>query len=389
MAIQLGNTNIGSIYLGSAKISEAYLGSTKIYSSAPAVQYPYLMFQCDGYYGHPSVSSIWNGQYEWIQVSSSPNVWKLEITKWGYAVNFGTGGLMFMFSSNDSQPVGTITHSCSLIGSGNMDVTLDGHYCESMDRMFGGCTGLEYIEPIHCTVVQNVGGMFSGCTYVEEGALAQYNWFNTYGVNITNHSGTFTNCGSSTTTGAAELAQIPVGWGGTMIPASTLMTSSRAKWKSNYDEWSINANGPDWTSMNGVYIFTEASVSTYAGVSMSRSRIAKFNGLVTTQGSVPLYFYPCFMQHTTTAITWAVTTGSPNGSLTVSQGANDMPGTLDYSTYGPFEYEFGTYDSAETVYFCFLVTSFPIVPFFDLSTDPYGVLYNSNFKANAGLRWFR
>jgi hypothetical protein len=167
------------------------------------------------------------------------------------------------------------------------------------------------------------------------------------------------------------------------------MTSARGKWKSNYDVWEITADGPEWYAMDGVYVFTEASVSSYAGVSMNRSRIGKFNSLNTAQGSAALYFYPCFMQHTSRAITWAVTTASPNGSLTVSQGNTDMPGTLDAGTYGPFSLEFGSYDSAGTVYFCFLVTNDPISSSFDLSSTPYGVLYNSNFKTDAGLRWFK
>lgn len=388
--------NIGSIYVGGTKIGSAYIGSTLIYSSQP-VGYPYLLLQCDGYNGgHPNVSGTWSGSgagdgsCHWSQVSSSPNVWKLEITRWALD-SFGLYGLSFLFSSNASPPVGTITNSCQLIGSGNMDAALDGAYCQSMDRMFAGCTGLEYINTIECTKVKNVGGMFQGCTNVGGGALDQYDWFSTYGVNINNHSGTFTDCGSNTGTGAAELAQIPVGWGGTQVPASTLMTSARVKWKQNFDTWSISAGNPDWTNMNGVYLFTEASVSSYAGVSMNRTRIGKFNSLVTTQGSAALYFYPCFMQHTSSAITWAVTTGTPNGSLTVSQGNTDMPGTLDYSTYGPFAKEFGYYNSAETVYFCFFVTNEELTSWgqWDLSGKPYGVLYNSNFKVDGGFRWFK
>ena len=189
------------------------------------------------------------------------------------------------------------------------------------------------------------------------------------------------------------LAQIPTGWGGTQVPASTLMTSTRGKWKNNYDVWSISAGNPDWTSMNGLYLFTEGSVSSYAGVSMNRSRISKFNSLNTTQGSAALYFYPCFMQLDASGITWAVSTASPNGTLTISQGNTDMPGTLDYSTYGPFSLEFGTYFPHYfpyyMVYFCFLVTNDPISSSFDLSSSPYGVLFNSNFKTDAGLRWFR
>ena len=363
------------------------------------VVYPYLLLQCDGYNNtHPKVSSTWsgdagNGECVWTQVSTSPNVWKLEITKWATTA-LGVG-LPFLFSSNASPPVGTIHNSCKLIGSGNMDVALDGAYCQSFDRMFAGCEGLEYIDPIHCTRLENVGGMFSGCTNVEGGALDQYEWFTNYGVNINNHSGTFTDCGSDTTTGASELAQIPVGWGGTLVPASTLMTSARQSYTgSNWTSWKITGNAPDWSFVkNGMYLFTEASVSSYSGVSMNRSRIPNgLNGLATKSGS-PLYFYPAFVQcskipgQSGNSVSWLVTTDLPNGNLTASQGNTDMPGTLDYSSYGPFTREYGSYITSNDVYFTFLVTNVPIDSWNGL-TDAMGFLYNSNFKVDGGFRYF-
>lgn len=403
MGLKLGNTTIGSLYLGSTKIAQAYLGSSLIYqATTPVVSYPYLLFQCDGYNNtHPAVSTIWSGAsvrpvYNWTQVSYSPNIWKLEIAKWATIDNLGTG-LLCLFSTQSSPPVGTISASCRLIGSGNMDVALNGTYCQSFDRMFANCPGLEYIEPIHCTTVQNVGGMFQGCTNVEEGALDQYNWFDTYGVNITNHSGTFTDCGADTTTGLDELDQIPVGWGGNMVPASTLMTSAVANlFSSNKSAWKITGNAPDWTNIVGMYLFTQSSVSQFAGVSMNRSRISARNGLGTGTGNA-LYFYPAFAQCTgTTAsnrvITWLATTDIPNGNLTSRQGNTDMPGTLDYSTYGPITQTYGTYDSSLDVFFLFLVTNKPIDedsldPWGGLS-DAYGVLYNAGFLTDGGFRYF-
>lgn len=362
--------------------------------SEPVVQYPYLLLQCDGYNNtHPNVSSTWSGEAGhgecvWTQVSTSPNVWKLEITKWAYTA-LGVG-LPFLFSTNASPPVGTIKNSCKLIGSGNMDVSLDGAYCQTFDRMFAGCEGLESIDPIRCTRVENVGGMFSGCTNVEGGALDQYEWFSNYGVNINNHSGTFTDCGSNTTTGASELAQIPVGWGGTLVPASTLMTSSRTNWFGKYSTWNITGNAPDWTNIVGLYLFTEASISAYAGVSMNRSRITSRNSLGTGTGNT-LYFYPAFAQFTVISsnivIRWAATTDTPNGNLTASQGNTDMAGTLDYSTYGPITRTYGTLDTSAEVHFLFLVTNVPIAEWQGLSSA-YGVLYNSNFKADGGFRYF-
>jgi hypothetical protein len=396
MAIQLGNTNIGSIYLGSTKISEAYLGSTKIFSATqPVTNYPYIRFQLDGS-GHPRVGELVpSGAVEWVQVSSSPNIWDLKINHW-YYVNQGTllFGLPFLFSSTQSTNPGAITSgNVIILSSYGLDQMLDGEYCQNFDRMFNNCTGLVQIaSPIQCSQLIEVGSMFNGCTNIASGQYDQYTWLSTNATNITSHSGTFYGCGSNTTTGAAELAQIPVGWGGTLVPASTLMTSSSTTNWGSRSTWLITGNAPDWEDIIGMYLFTEASVSTFAGVSMNRGRITKRNGLNTTQGSGALYFYPAFAQYTGTSssnrtITWVATTDTPNGTLTVSQGNTDMPGTLDYSTYGPITRKYGTYDSSANVYFLFLVTNVPIANWTGL-TDAYGVLYNNNFKADGGFRYF-
>lgn len=358
-----------------------------------AIDYPYLLIEFDNASYTPTLNLLctpFRSFCKWTRESSSPNVWKLEIQNW-FLDNFGLYGLSYLFRPSGDLGNASLTMDCSLVGSGNFDTAINGHYCQTFDRMFYGCTGLKYIEPIQCTTVQNVGSMFGGCTSVEEGALAQYNWFNTYALNINNHSGTFTDCGNSTPTGLDELDQIPVGWGGNLVPASTLMTSERTNAFGTYTTWQITDNAPDWTNIVGLYLFTEASVSTYAGVSMNRSRITAKNGLGTGTGNA-LYFYPAFAQYTGTTssnriITWVATTDMPNGNLMTSQGNTDMPGTLDYSTYGTITREYGTYDSNSSVYFLFLVTNVPIADWQGLS-DAYGVLYNSNFKTDGGFRYF-
>lgn len=361
---------------------------------------PYLIFRFSDASFYPNNVTALRRTGTWTMVEGSAyNDWYWACE---YFINMGTGSTMrgwpAAFGSTSSPPVGVLTPSylgpgntCEIIGYGNLTADPNGYDLESLDRTFAGCTAL-----VSCVTLQtpntllNVGGTFSGCVNMEDGMLDQYTYWSTYGTNITNHSGTFTNAGSDTVSGLAELDQIPVGWGGNLVPVSTLMTSSRAQWKGKYDVWNITGNAPTWTNVaNGMYLFTETSVSAYTGVSMNRSRITKFNGLVTTQSTSALYFYPCFMQqHTSSAITWAVTPDSPNDSLAVGAANRDMPGTLDYSTYGPFTHEFGTYDSSADVYFCFLVTNTPISSSFLLPSDPYGVLYNGNFKTDGGFRWY-
>jgi hypothetical protein len=57
--------------------------------------------------------------------------------------------------------------------------------------------------------------MFYDCVNVQSGALALYQQASSR-VTPPSHSYTFRFCGSNTETGAAELAQIPTSWGGTM-----------------------------------------------------------------------------------------------------------------------------------------------------------------------------
>lgn len=395
MGLKLGNTTIGSLYLGSTKIVQAYLGSTKIYqATTPVVSYPYLLMEFNS--GYTPTTNILYSEYmnycQWIQVSSSPNVWKLEIHAWLVPQQqMGVGIAVLFCSQVDGSTSYLANVPCKLVG-GDLSIPIDGVYCQSMDRTFSNARGLtEISDIIQCTTLINVGGTFTGCRNCASGQYDLYDYLSTYNSGITNHSGTFSDCGVDTQTGAAELAQIPVGWGGTLVPASTQIISSRAQWKNKYDCWLIDTDDPDYIPdfehMAGVYIFTQSSVSSYTGVSMNRSRIYRVNGLGTAQGTNALYFYPCFMQRNSNAITWAVVTSGYNGMLAASQGNTDMPGTLDYSTYGPFTYEFGTLATAN-FYFCFLVTNSPIDSSFDLSSTPYGVLFNSNFKSDAGLRFF-
>ena len=85
----------------------------------------------------------------------------------------------------------------------------------NMSTMFYGCTGLTTIPLFNTSSVTNMSNMFYGCTNVQSGALALYQQASSQATPPSRHSRTFLNCGSNTTTGAAELAQIPSTWGGT------------------------------------------------------------------------------------------------------------------------------------------------------------------------------
>lgn len=81
-----------------------------------------------------------------------------------------------------------------------------------MDNMFYDCISLKTIPQITLTnSVSNVDRAFYHCTKVESGLLSFYNSAS-QSTSLLHHDSTFTDCGVDTTTGAAELAQIPYDW---------------------------------------------------------------------------------------------------------------------------------------------------------------------------------
>lgn len=80
--------------------------------------------------------------------------------------------------------------------------------------MFRHCRGITTIPLLNTSSVTRMGFMFHDCINVQSGALALYQQASTQATPPSKHAGAFENCGSNTTTGAAELALIPTDWGG-------------------------------------------------------------------------------------------------------------------------------------------------------------------------------
>lgn len=89
--------------------------------------------------------------------------------------------------------------------------------CYAFDSFCEGCSSLQRIPLLDLSAISTHEGimrsMFKNCVNVQAGALDLYN----SAKNLTSasylwHRESFRNCGSNTTTGAAELSQIPSGW---------------------------------------------------------------------------------------------------------------------------------------------------------------------------------
>lgn len=85
-----------------------------------------------------------------------------------------------------------------------------------MQYMCYNCTSLTSIPLFDTSSCSNMNSAFSYCERVETGALDLYNQASSQTVPPSSHNATFNNCGFRTVSGAAELAQIPQSWGGTM-----------------------------------------------------------------------------------------------------------------------------------------------------------------------------
>ena len=197
-----------------------------------------------------------------VQVSSSPNVWDLtyENNDWWFilldhtslieVLGANTTGVINMqgmlqncsslrsvplFDTSDATIMEGMFHRCSslttvpLFDTSNVN-RMGGmfFYCSHlanvplfntskvniMRDMLQGCSSLTSVPLFDTSKVTNISGMLYGCWFVKKGALSLYQQASTQANPPIYYGDTFTDCGKYTTTGLAELQQIPTSWGG-------------------------------------------------------------------------------------------------------------------------------------------------------------------------------
>lgn len=109
--------------------------------------------------------------------------------------------------------MGFMFHGCSsLLEVPNISCALVDDFYEA----FSNCTSLTHIPLLDTSAAVDVRRMWAECTAIESGALALYNQMSTQANPPSTYGSCFSYAGSSTASGAQELAQIPTSWGGTM-----------------------------------------------------------------------------------------------------------------------------------------------------------------------------
>lgn len=113
-----------------------------------------------------------------------------------------------LFDTSSVTDMGSMFYHCSGLTSIPLfdmsNVTSIMHLCTN-------CTSLTFIPLFNTSSVEACDWAFNDCINVQTGALALYNQLSSQGT-VMYCDGAFRNCGSNTTTGAAELAQIPSSW---------------------------------------------------------------------------------------------------------------------------------------------------------------------------------
>ena len=172
-------------------------------------------------------------------VDATDNVWDItkNSTDWGFladgnqtlqkvlgANTSSVTSMRYMFADCTNLTSVPLFDTSSVTSMNNMFLSctsltsvplFDTSYVTDMESAFYGCYALTAIPLFDTSSVTSMRNTFRGCTRVEHGALALYQQASSQATPPAFHSYCFKSCGSGTTTGAAELAQIPSSWGGT------------------------------------------------------------------------------------------------------------------------------------------------------------------------------
>lgn len=128
------------------------------------------------------------------------------------------------FDTRSATDMNQMFYNCSALTTVPLLDTAD---VTNFYRMFMGCIALTSIPLFDTSSATNMNEAFYSCINVTAGALALYQRASTQSTPPSSHTDTFYNCGTNTTTGAAELDQIPTTWGGNKVPIEEVTIGSQ------------------------------------------------------------------------------------------------------------------------------------------------------------------
>lgn len=235
MPLYTGNNKIGSLYLGSTKIKEAWVGDVKVFGSTPdpynPLNLPPSVFRCKYEQGYdPRIQISYGWCTDAALVDSTENIWDItEPLRMGWCYDVQTIWPLYKIpiieilganTTNFRTDTKDMLEFCDALPPEFQEeptllrsATFDTRHITIFMYMFAYNTKLESVPLLPTDSAINVHGMFINCTNVTSGALAMYQQMAS-NPRIFDHDRAFENCGINTTTGLAELQQIPQSWGG-------------------------------------------------------------------------------------------------------------------------------------------------------------------------------
>lgn len=209
--------------------------------SLPPCEAMTLRFKFSDLTYDPNVAGVGTGG-TWTQVRENPNIWDWtnNSSSWSNAFKNAfqsSDNVVEVIDCGDTSSVknfaGTfsycyyLTKVCLIDTSSATSVNtmfgyssrlekippIDTRNCVAFGYFASSCSSLKKVPLLNTSKANSVSYMFSDCYKVEEGALALYQQMSTQ-ENYPTTTSCFRNCGINTTTGLAELQQIPSSWGG-------------------------------------------------------------------------------------------------------------------------------------------------------------------------------
>lgn len=116
-----------------------------------------------------------------------------------------------LFDTSSNYSMSSTFSGCSSLTSIPLFDTLN---VNDFRYMMYECRSLQHIPLFDTSSATNMNSMFEWCYNVQSGALALYQQASRQANPPSSHDNTFRYCGSDTTSGYAELQQIPQSWGG-------------------------------------------------------------------------------------------------------------------------------------------------------------------------------
>lgn len=264
MSIKLGSTTIGSVYLGSTKM-QVWQGITPVKVGMPAIAPKTMRINFyDGF--DPTTEEGMSGHELWTHVAGHVYDFHYDSPDW-YVRQGGGYASVFNLCRKSATAYPIAAHQLDVLDADLTGVTSapflfqgarmvhryklrnTSSLTNAWGMFYHQVRGMEYLEEISLfdtsavtdfrimfqgaskawpstrsvsiplfdtSSAVDVSNMFNAFNRVSSGALALYQQMSSQANPPTTYTNCFTNCGKSTATGKAELAQIPTSWGGTM-----------------------------------------------------------------------------------------------------------------------------------------------------------------------------